>query len=162
VRVRDAVRPLGDRLHQPHLIDPAVQRQHFRIHQRCRAADDENGNAIEVRVGDAGDDVGHSRARRDDRHAGAAGGAGPAVRRMSRRLFVTRVDQPDSAIQGGLEDRVEMAAVQGEDLFDPLLLQNPDQHLAAVNTRHNNSSRSISVGSITDTFGDQPLDFACL
>jgi hypothetical protein len=52
--------------------------------------------------------------------------------------------------------------VQGEDLFDPLLLQNPDQHLAAVNTRHNNSSRSISVGSITDTFGDQPLDFACL
>ena len=78
------------------------------------------------------------------------------------RLLVTRVDQPDLVIEGGLEDRVEMPAVQGEDLFDPLLLQHPNQHLAAINTRHQNSSRSISVSSITDALGDQPLHLARL
>ena len=147
-QVRDAVgmshamRPLGDRPQERHLVEAALQRQRLGVAQRRGAGDEQRRDAVEVRVRDRRDDVGHARPGRDHRDADAAGGAGPAVGRVARGLLMAGVDPADAASSRRLVDRVEMASVQGEHLADALRFEDADQHLAAVDARHGSSLRA--------------------
>ncbi len=67
----------------------------------ARQADQRHG--IEERVEQAGDRIGRAGAGGDQHHADLAGGAGIALRRMHRRLFVAGEDVADAVL---LEDRV--------------------------------------------------------
>ena len=62
--------------------------------------------------------------------------ARPSVGHVRRGLLVTRVDHAKAVRAAGRVDRVEMAAVEGENLAYALVLERPYQHLAAVYLCH--------------------------
>ncbi len=145
--LRDRVGPFRDRAHQGHLIDTALQLQQFVVEQRAASANQEHRNRVHVGVGHAGHRVGHARSRGDHRHAGTSGRARPSVGHMRRRLLVAGVDDAEVMSEAGIEDRVQMAAVQGKDLAHAFALQGPDHHLTAVYLCHRLVSQFI-VGTI--------------
>jgi len=134
--LRDAVRPLRDRLHERQLVEAALQRERLGVAERRRPADEERRDAVEVGVRDGGHDVGHARARRHHRHPDPPGRACPAVGGVPRGLLVPRVDeaQPSRALR--LVGRVQVTAVQGEDLAHAVPRERARQELSAVDARH--------------------------
>ena len=110
-----------------------LERELLFLRDRVAPADDEHGHGVYVRVRDGGHDVGDAGAGRDHRHADLARHSRPAIGHVAGCLLVARVDDANVVFQAGLEYRVDVAAVEREDLLDALLLQHPDDHFAAVN-----------------------------
>ena len=69
VRHGDARRPLRDRLEHPNNVDVLVR---FQVHtlEPGLAGDRDERCAVELRIGDAGEEVRRSRAERREAHAG--------------------------------------------------------------------------------------------
>ena len=57
---------------------------------------------------------------------------------MRGRLLVTGIDHPQTMLETGLEDGVEMAPVKGEDFVDTLAFERSNQHLTTVYAWHRN------------------------
>jgi hypothetical protein len=138
LHVRNAVRPLRDRLHEGHLVEAALQRQGLGVDERRSAADEQGRHTVEVGVGDTGDDVGDARPGGDDSNARCPGCPCPGVGGVAGSLLVAHVDEADVVVESGLEDGVQMPAVQGEDFPDALLLQHAHEHFTAVDFCHQN------------------------
>ena len=133
--MRDAARPLGDRPQDAHLID-RLQRQLVVVGQRASPADQNHRDRVHESVGDSRDRVGDARPRGHDRDARTPGRARPSVSHMRRGLLVTSVDHAEVVRAAGGINRVEMAAVEGENLAHALLLERPYHHLAAIDFCH--------------------------
>ncbi len=106
--------------------------------RRDLAGDDHHRDRIHQRVGDAGDGIGRSGAGGDEHDAGLAGGAGIALCRMRRRLFVAHQDVADLLL---VEDRVvnrkhRAAGIAEHDLHTEVG-QRLDQNVRAALLRHN-------------------------
>ena len=132
----DLVGPFGDRPGDRRLVDPRLQRVGLRLSEPGRAADVEDRRAIEKGVGDRGHDVGEAGPRRDHRDAEPVAGAGIALRGMAGGDLVPRVDDRQIVIEAGLEDRIDMGAVQPEQPVDARLLQGSDEQFAAADLAH--------------------------
>ena len=82
-----------------------------------------------VAVGDAG-------AGGDNRHAAAAGGPRPAFGGVAGDLLVADIDNLDLLVQAGVEDRLHVAAAEGEDRVDAFMLDGAGDEVASVNQSH--------------------------
>src|SRR5208337_751610 len=133
--MRDTARPLGDRPQDAHLID-RLQRQLVILDERASAADQNHRDRVHESVGDPGDGVCDSWPCRDDRDARTPRRARPSVSHMRRCLLVTSIDHAETVCAAGRVNRIEMAAVERENLAHTLLLERPYQHLATINLCH--------------------------
>src|ERR1035441_3500183 len=133
--MRDAARPLGDRPQDADLID-RLQRQLVILDERASAADQNHRDRVHEGVGDSSDRVCDSWPRRHDGDARTPRRARPSVSHMRRCLLVTSIDHAEAVCTAGRVNRIEMAAVERENLAYALLLERPYQHLAAINLCH--------------------------
>ena len=76
-----------------------------------------------MRVGDAGDGIGHSRARGNQRHPEFAGQFGMRLRHVNRRALVADVDDADAFRIEPHPDRHDVPAAQREYARDATALQ---------------------------------------
>ncbi len=76
-----------------------------------------------MRVGDAGDGVGHSGAGCDQRHAEFAGQFGMRLRHVDRRALVTNIDDADAFRIEPHPDRHDVSAAKRKDALDAAPLQ---------------------------------------
>jgi hypothetical protein len=76
-----------------------------------------------VRVGDAGDGIGHSRAGRDQRHAEFAGEFGMRLRHVDGGTLVTDIDDADAFRIEPHPDWHDVTAAQREHARDATTLQ---------------------------------------
>ena len=136
--MRDTARPLGDRPQDAHLID-RLQRQLVILDERASPPDQNHRDRIHESVGDSGDRVCDSRTRRHHRDARTPRRARPSVSHMRRCLLMTSVDHAHAVRTAGRVNRVEMAAVERENLAYAFLLERPYQHLAAIDFCHRRS-----------------------
>src|SRR5208283_3304786 len=127
--MRDAARPLGDWPQDAHLID-RLQRQLVIVGERTSPAYQNHRNRVHESVGDSSDRVCDPWTRRHDRDARTPRRARPSVSHMRCCLLVTSIDHAQAVCTAGRVNRVEMAAVEGENLAYALLLERPYQHLA--------------------------------
>ena len=96
------------------------------------AGDDDEGDGIHQRVGQAGDRVGGAGTRRHQHDAGLAGRAGIAFRRMDRALLVADQNVDEFVVlEERIVDRQNRAAGIAENVPDALILERPDHDLRA-------------------------------
>ena len=93
------------------------------LRPRISARKHQDRRARDMRVGDAGDCVGHAGTRGDHRNAKLAGELGMRLRHMNGRAFVANIDDLDAFGIQSHPDRHDMAAAQREDAFDTAPLQ---------------------------------------
>jgi hypothetical protein len=124
------------------LVDTALKRQQLVVEQRAAAADQDHRNGVEICVCHTGDGIGDTRSRRYHRDTRTSGRARPTVRHMRGGLLVTRIDDPQTVLEAGLEDGVEMSSVKGENIVDTLAFERSNQHLTTVYAWHRNSPAS--------------------
>jgi hypothetical protein len=136
IDVGNAVGPLGDGAQERHLIEAGRERQPLVLGERRCAADHEQRDRVDVGVHDAAHGVGDAGPRGHDRDAGSARGARPAVGRLHRRLLVSRVDHAEAVPPRRHQDRVEMPAVQGEELANPCAFEHANEQLTSVDLAH--------------------------
>jgi len=99
---------------------------------RDLAGQDHQGDGIHQGVDDRGDGVGRAGARRRQHHAGLAGGAGVALRRVARALLVARQHVTQARLmKEGVIDRQHRAARIAEQVGYPLIHQGADDDLGA-------------------------------
>ena len=130
----DRGRELGNRLHHVD-VRQVLQRSHPMLRERALAADQQHRALGAKRVGDASHRVGRARPRRDHRAAGLAGDAPVAVGGMGGHLLVAHVDDLDALVQASVVDVDDMAAAEGEDGFDALVLERLGDQVAARDFR---------------------------
>ena len=102
-----------------------------RTDQRGRhlSGDHYHRDRIHEGIGNAGDGIGSPRAAGDQYHAGLAGGAGIALRRVGRRRFVAHQNVADALIaEQRVVDRQHCATGIAEHIFDPQPHQAFDQN----------------------------------
>src|SRR5208282_1950169 len=133
--MRDTARPLGDWPQDAHLID-RLQWQLVILDERASPADQNHRDRVHESVGDPSDRVRDSWPRSHDRDARTPRRARPSVSHMRRCLLVTGIDHAQAVGTASRVNRIEMAAVEGENLAYALLLERPYQHLAAINLCH--------------------------
>ena len=109
---------------------------HLETHQRAATADDKQGRAVLIGVGDGGHAVGDAGAGGDNRDAAAPGGARPALGGVAGDLLVADIDNLDLFVQAGVVDRLHVAAAEGEDRVDALQLDGAGYEVASVNQSH--------------------------
>ena len=87
------------------------------------AREHQHGRARNMRVGDAGNGIGHSRASGDQRHAEFAGQFGMRLRHVDGGTLVADVDDADAFRIEPHPDRHDVAAAQREHARDATTLQ---------------------------------------
>jgi len=96
------------------------------------AGDDHQGDGVQQGVDDAGDGVGGPGAGGHQAHARLAGGAGVALGRMGRALFVAHQDVMQARlVEQGVVDRQDRAARIAEDGVYALIHQGAHDDLGA-------------------------------
>ena len=111
--VRAHARPLGDRPHQGQLVE-LLERSALRLHQRARAADDEEGHLGRERARDGGHGSRDAGARGDDGDPARPAHAPPRLGGVRRRLLVAHVDDTNALQPAALVDRHHVAAGERE------------------------------------------------
>jgi len=102
-----------------HLIDARLQGVGFRVPQRRRATNIEHGGAVQIGVGHRRDDVSEAGTGGDECHPKGAVGACVTFGGMPGGHFVAGVEHVDRVIAAGLEQGLEMGAMQAENLANP-------------------------------------------
>ena len=125
---------LGDRLHHVD-VRKVLERPHLVLVEGALTADQQHRALGTERVGNAGDGVGRPRAGRHDRAAGFPGHPRVAVGSVCRHLLVTDVDDLDAFIGAAVVDVDDMAAAEGEDDVDPLVLEGLGNEVTAGDRR---------------------------
>jgi len=115
-----------------HLLEPAFEQ----LPDRGLASDEQHGHLGSKGVGHSRDRVRYPRPRSDHRHSRNPGQPGPGVRRMSRRLLVSHVDDANVFIQAAVVDVHDMAAAEGKYGFDPFLLEGFRHQLSTGHVPH--------------------------
>ena len=100
-----------------------LQRTHLVLGERALTADVQDGALGAEGRGDAGDRIRAARARGRDDAAELARLARIAVGRMRGDLLVAHVDDADAFIDTAVIDVDDVAAAQGEDRVDTLVLE---------------------------------------
>ena len=109
------------------------------------------GNGVHVGGGDSGDRVGGARPGSHQHHSGLAGGAGVAVRHVSRALLVAHQDVLDVVLLvDGVVDVKHGAARIAEQEFDALVLEKLEHDF-----RSGKVHLDFSPGSFANTRTDQ-------
>jgi len=130
--VLDEIIVLGDGPRDPRDVGllKSVVADHLR---RDLAREDDKRNRIHIGRGDAGHQVGRSRAGGRDHHTDPARGAGVTVRGVHRSLFVPREIEIERRIEQLMEDGNDRAARIAENMLHSLLLEGFNDNLS---TRH--------------------------
>ena len=123
-------RELGDRRHHVD-VRQILQRSHLVLSQRALAADVQNRALGAECGGNAGHRVGAAGTGGGDHAAELAGLARVAVGGVRRDLLVAHVDDADALIDAAIVDVDDVAAAQGEDRVDALVLQRLGDQMAA-------------------------------
>ena len=87
------------------------------------AREHQHGRTRNMRVGDAGDGIGHSRASRNQRHAEFTGEFGMRLRHVDGGTLVADIDDADAFRIEPHPDRHDVAAAQREHALDATTLQ---------------------------------------
>ncbi len=126
---KDAGGELGDGLHHVHMRQ-VLQRTHLVLGERGLAADMDDGAFRAEGGGNAGHRVGAAGAGRRHHAAELAGLAGIAVGGMGGGLLMAHVDDADAFVDAAVIDVDDVAAAQGEDGVDTLVLQRLGDQMA--------------------------------
>ena len=102
---------------------------------RHLSGDGHDRHRVEMRVGDAGEQVGGPGSRRGHADADPAGGAGVAVGGQGRALLVAHQDVPQARAEQRVVDRHDGAAGVAEDDVDALVLERFDEQAGAAPRR---------------------------
>ena len=106
-----------------------MQRPEIVLGARGAAADQQHGNAFELRVRHGGDAIGHARTGGHHRDAEPPGEHGVRVRHVHRRAFVAHVDDAHAALRQLVPDRLDVAALQAEHAIDAARDEEVDDEL---------------------------------
>ncbi len=109
-----------------------LQRALIGMRNGSRAAEDEDRAPGLVRVGDAGNAVGHAGASGQQRDAGLARDLGPALGGMHRDLLVACIHHADALTHAAIVDRRDVAATQRKDDLHARLLEHLRDNQSAV------------------------------
>ena len=154
LRMVDAARPLGDGAHHLQLGE-ALQGESVLVAQGAATAQHQHGHAVHEGVGHAGDGIGHPWAGGDGAHPQATGGARPGIGHVGRRLLVAHVHDAEAVAVAGLQDGVNVAAVEGEQLPHAGRLQHAGDHLAAVDAGH--GAPPLARSALNDHSAGRPV-----
>ena len=91
--------------------------------------DGDERRVIEVRIGDAGGEIGGARSERREAHAGAARQAAAGVGHEGSALLVARRDEADRRVGERIQDVENLLPGQAEDVPDALVLEAPHDQL---------------------------------
>jgi hypothetical protein len=130
--IGDPVRPFGGRRDHRDLVEAALQGIGFGLAQRRRADHEQGRRGVEIGVEDRRDRIGEARPRGDDTDPQPPCGPRIAVRRVAGGRLVPRIGEPDVVVDAALVKGLQMAPVQGEDLFDAGLPQCAGEQFAPV------------------------------
>ena len=129
--VGDPVGPFGDRGGRGDLVESPLQWVGLLLAQRGCADDEQHRYRVEVGVDDRGVDVGEAGTRRHDAHPRALGYAGPGVGRVPGGRLVASVGEPNPVVGAGHEERIQVTAVQRENIADLGLFEGLSKQLSA-------------------------------
>ena len=155
LRVVDARVPLRHRLHHPHDVDVLVA---LLVHlgEARLAGERDDRRAVQVGVGQAGDEVGRAGPERAETDAGPAGEAAVGVGHEGRPLLVPDGEEGDGL---GVLDRLvqveRLLAGDPEDVPDALVLEAADEELCG--RRHTASLVTRSVADAARSRRDHGL-----
>ena len=93
------------------------------LRARVAAREHEHGSARDMRVGDAGDGIGHSGAGGDQRHPELAGQFGMSLRHVNGRALVANIDDANSFRIEPHPDRHDVAAAERKHARDAAAFQ---------------------------------------
>jgi hypothetical protein len=133
---KHAMRPFRDRRGDRHLIDPGLERVRFVVPYRSGAGQEQHRGPIEKGIRDRRHRIREPAAGGDESHAEPLPGPGIALRGMTCRGLVPRVDDRQLPVEAGLEDRIDVSAVQAEDHLDAGLGERRDDQLASRDQCH--------------------------
>ena len=112
----------------------------------CVPADKNHGAGGLESVGHRRDSVGYAGAGGNDSHTGLAGNLGPSFRGVARHLLMTEVYNPDAFVDTPFVQVVDMPTVEGEDIFDPFLLEGFCKEMSTVYFCHSASRYDFALG----------------
>src|SRR2546425_9478856 len=122
--------PLGDGPEHVHDVDVLVRLLVDPVPARL-AGDGHHRRPIEVRVAEAGGEVGRAGAERAETDAGAAAEASPHVGHERRALLVTAGHELDAGVEERVEEGERLLARHAEEDPDVLVPETTDQQLGA-------------------------------
>lgn len=128
------------------LVEASLEDVELGLAKRRAARDVQHWHAIEVGVGNGGVGVREPGPRGNRADSDASGRPSVGLGCVPRGALVPRVDQPDPVAGAGLQERIEVAAVQREDVAHSGRGERPGQQLPAVNLRHRVSPPSACSG----------------